>query len=125
MTKEQALYRFFSGFGLNAYEENSVYDLDSVPEFPYITYEVSTDDFYGGDIPISASLWYRSTSWNAANNKVKSISEFIGSGNMIKIDDGYMYLRKGSPFSQSMGDSSDSAIKRKLLNLTVRFYTNN
>lgn len=42
MTKAAALHSFFSGFGLTAYEENSVPD-DAV--FPYITYSLTTDSF--------------------------------------------------------------------------------
>ena len=42
MTKEAALYQFWSSFGLTAYEENSV---PAQAAFPYISYEVITDSF--------------------------------------------------------------------------------
>ena len=42
MTKAEALHSFYSSFGLTAYEENSVPD-DA--EFPYITYNITTDSF--------------------------------------------------------------------------------
>ena len=40
MTKEQALYKFWISFGMQAYEENSV---PSDATFPYITYQLVTD----------------------------------------------------------------------------------
>lgn len=127
MTKTAALHSFFAGFGLTAYEENSVYALEGAPAFPYLTYEVRTDSFGdGADVNISASLWYRSTAWTGVNEKTEEISASIGrAGTKIKIDGGYMLIMRGSPFAQSLADPSDSMIKRKVLNLQVRFYTNN
>lgn len=126
MTKAAALYQFFSGFGLEAWEENSVYALESPPEFPYLTYEMRTDAFGDYDTAITFSIWYRSTSWAAANAKVEEISAAIGRGGTIMhVDGGYMLIMRGSPFAQSLGDPSDDMIKRKLFNITVRFYTNN
>lgn len=127
MTKAAAFYSFFSSFGLEAYEENAVYSEKESPAFPYLTYEMQSNTFDGNDIYISASLWYRTgASWRDANAKVEEISEAIGrSGKTIKIDGGYLLIMRGSPFSQNLSDVTDSAIKRKLLNFVVRFYTNN
>ncbi len=124
-TKAAALYSFFSGFGLDAWEENSVYALENPPSFPYLTYEMMTDAFGEYDTALTFSLWYRSTSWAAANAKVEEISAAIGrSGKVIPVDGGYILIMRGSPFAQSTGDPSDDMIKRKLMNITVRFYTN-
>lgn len=126
MTKAAALYQFFSGFGLEAWEENSVYTLESPPAFPYLTYEMNTDAFNDYDTALTFSLWYRSTSWAAANAKVEEISAAIGRiGKVLTVDGGYLLIMRGSPFAQSLGDLSDDMIKRKMLNITVRFYTNN
>jgi hypothetical protein len=126
MTKAAALYQFFSGFGLEAWEENSVYALESPPEFPYLTYEMRTDAFSEYDTAITFSLWYRSSSWAAANAKVEDISAEIGRcGKVVSCDGGYILIMRGSPFAQSLGDPSDDMIKRKLLNISVRFYTSN
>ena len=127
MTKAAALQAFFSGFNLPAYEENSVYSLESPPELPYLTYEVRTDSFTdGADTAITASLWYRTTSWTAVNEKAEEISAAIGrAGKVIPVDFGYMLIRRLSPFAQSMADPADSMIKRKVLNIAVRYYTNN
>lgn len=126
MTKAAALYQFFSGFSLEAWEENSVYVLESPPAFPYLTYEMRTDAFGEYDTSLAFSLWYRSTSWAAANAKVEEISAAIGrGGKVLPVDGGYLLIMRGSPFAQSLGDPSDDMIKRKLINVTVRFYTNN
>lgn len=126
MTKAAALYSFFSGFGIDAYEENSVYALESPPAFPYLTYEVRTDAFGEYDTAISFSTWHRSTSWSASNAKAEEISAAIGrGGTILHVDGGYLLIMRGSPFAQSLGDPSDDMIKRKLFNLTVRYYTNN
>lgn len=129
MTKESALYEFWSSFGLPAYEENSVFAMaeqGNAPTFPYITYEVKTDSFYGEATALSASLWYRSSSWTAANAKKREISEFIGYGGVTaNIDDGAIWIKRGSPFASNMGDASDDMIKRVALNILVEFWTQN
>ena len=70
MTKASALYQFWNSFGLTAYEENTVPD-DAA--FPYITYQLVTDSF-DREIPLTASLWYRSESWKAINAKTEEKS---------------------------------------------------
>lgn len=123
MTKFAALYEFWGSFGVPQYEENSVPTGDDAPEFPYITYQVATGSV-GGEIALTASLWYRSESWIDANAKSEEVSKFIGiGGKMIKIDGGILWLRRGVPFSQSMSDESDPMIKRKYLNLVAEFIT--
>ena len=127
MTKVQALFDFWSRFALHAYEENSVPlgKKGGTPDFPYITYEVETDSF-GAEVPLSASLWYRDASWTAANAKEKEISEVIGSvGVFIPCEDGAVWIKRGSPFAQRMGDDSDDMVKRIYINITVEFWTEN
>ena len=120
MTKAAAIYQFWNSFGLIAYEENSVPD-DAA--FPYITYQLVTDSF-DREIPLTASLWYRSESWTAINAKTEEISQKISrGGKIISCDDGAIWLKRGQPFAQNMGDESDNLIKRKYLNITVEFMT--
>lgn len=120
MTKAAAIYKFWSGFGLTAYEESTV-PHDAV--FPYITYQLVTDSF-DREIPITASLWYRSESWTGINAKTEEISQKISrGGKIISCDDGAIWLKRGQPFAQSMGDESDDLIKRKYLNITAEFMT--
>ena len=120
MTKAAAIYQFWNSFGLTAYEENSVPD-DAA--FPYITYQLVTDSFYR-EIPLTASLWYRSESWTTINAKTEEISQKISrGGKIIPCDDGAIWLKRGQPFAQNMGDESDDLIKRKYLNITAEFLT--
>ena len=120
MTKAAAIYQFWNSFGLTAYEENTV-PTDAV--FPYITYQLVTDSF-DREIQLSASLWYRSESWTAINAKTEEISQKISrGGKIISCDGGAIWLKRGQPFAQNMGDKSDDLIKRKYLNITAEFIT--
>ena len=123
MTKEAALYNFWSMFGIPAYEENAVPTGEGGAEFPYITYQVVTDSF-GNDVALTGSVWYRSTSWKEANAKAQEISNVLSRGGVtLACDGGIIWLRRGVPFAQSMGDESDNLIKRKYLNITAEFMT--
>lgn len=123
MTKEAALHAFYSSFGLKAYEENAVPTGDDAPDFPYLTYSVSSDSI-GADVALTASLWYRGASWVQANAKAEEISRRIGrGGKILSCDGGAIWLRRGTPFAQSMGDESDDQIKRKYINITAEFLT--
>ena len=120
MTKAAAIYQFWSSFGLTAYEENTV---PTDATFPYITYQLVTDSF-DREIPLTASLWYRSESWTAINVKAEEISQKISrGGKVISCDGGAIWLKRGQPFAQNMGDESDDLIKRKYLNITAEFIT--
>ena len=120
MTKAAAIYQFWNGFGLKAYEENTV-PTDAV--FPYITYQLVTDSF-DREIQLTASIWYRSESWAGINAKTEEISQKISrGGKIIPCDGGAIWLKRGQPFAQSMGDESDDLIKRKYLNITAEFMT--
>ena len=126
MTKEAALFNFWSGFGLTAYEENTVPsadDSENEPKFPYLTYQVATGDI-GAEIALSASLWYRSSSWLDINNKTRQIEKKIGRGGLLlPCDDGAMWIKQGTPFAQNMSDPDDDTIRRKFINISVEFFT--
>ena len=120
MTKAAAIYQFWNSFGLTAYEENTV---PTDAAFPYITYQLVTDSF-DREIQLTASIWYRSESWTAINAKTEEISQTISrGGKIISCDGGAIWLKRGQPFAQNMGDESDNLIKRKYLNITAEFIT--
>ena len=120
MTKAAAIYQFWSSFGLTAYEENAV---PTDASFPYITYQLVTDSF-DSENQLTASIWYRSESWTAINAKTDEISQKISrGGKIISCDGGAIWLKRGQPFAQNMGDESDDLIKRKYLNITAEFMT--
>ena len=80
--KFKAIQDFWSSFGLQAYDENSVPSGDSAPLFPYITYSLSYDTF---DHPVSmvVNIWTRSSSWSTAFNKFAEVEKAIGAGKYI------------------------------------------
>ena len=120
MTKAAAIYQFWNKFGLIAYEENTV-PVDA--SYPYITYQLVTDSF-DREVAATASLWYRSESWTEINAKTEEISAAIGrGGTFIPCDGGAIWIKRGIPFAQNMGDESDDLIKRKYLNITAEFIT--
>ena len=120
MTKAAAIYKFWSSFGLTAYEENTV---PTDAAFPYITYQLVTDSF-DREVQVTASLWYRSESWTAINAKTEEIGQKISrGGKIISCDGGAIWLKRGQPFAQNMGDESDDLIKRKYINITAEFMT--
>ena len=120
MTKAAAIYQFWSSFGLTAYEESTV---PTDAAFPYITYQLVTDSFER-EIPLTASIWYRSESWANINAKAEEISQKISrGGTIISCDGGAIWLKRGQPFAQSMGDESDDLIKRKYINITAEYLT--
>lgn len=118
MDKLQTLHTFWSGFGLKAYDENSVPDN---AQLPYLTYEAS-DDSFGNSIAQTANLWYRSSSWSEITEKEQEIAEFITrGGRTIKYDKGAMWIQRASPWAQRINDPSDDMIRRIVLNVTVEF----
>ena len=118
MNKIQTLNAFWNGFGLKAYDENSVPDDATLP---YITYDVSVDDF-GSPRLQNASLWYRSSSWSDITAKEQEIADFITrGGRMLKCDEGAIWIQKASPWAQRIGESSYDMIRRIILSVSVEF----
>ena len=123
MTKAATIYEFWHSFGLKAFEENTVPTGEDAPKFPYITYQLVTDSL-GNEVAMSASIWYRGTSWIEANAKTDEISRAIGlGGKVLNCDGGKIWLKRGTPFAQNMSDESDNLIKRKYLNITAEYLT--
>lgn len=120
MDKSQAIHEFWSGFDLMAYDENAVPDDATMP---YITYSVATDslDYI---VSLTGSLWYRSTSWEDISKKADEVSNALQNGLNLKLDEGYAYLYRGTPFAQRLGDENDDMIKRIYFNVNCEFLTN-
>jgi hypothetical protein len=118
MDKAQALQYFWSLFDIPAYS------VDTIPDdakMPYITYEVATADFEDGNVPLFASLWYFGTSWADISQKADKIAEYIGYGGItIKTNDGYIWIKRRTPFAQRMSDENDN-IRRILIGIAVEY----
>ena len=118
MNKAQALQQFWSGF-LPAYDESTV---PKDAQMPYITYTVS-DSFLDFPVPLTASLWYRSQSWEEITLKSYEVSNAISlGGKVIQVDGGRMWIYRGSPFAQRVRDEDDT-VRRMLINITVEYFT--
>lgn len=121
MNKQEALYNFWNSFEIPAYEENTVPTGDNSLKFPYITYEMASDEF-GNEIALGADLWYHSFSWKEINEKATEISQKIGrNGSVFR----GVWIKKGSPFAQNLSEPSDDAIRRIHLNITAEFFSAN
>lgn len=118
MTKAAAIYNFFSSFGIPAYPASSV---PEEFEEKYLTYELRTDSFDAGDVPIAVNLWFHTTSEDEPNAMAQRLSEAIGrGGKALPCDGGYVWLKRGSPWCQSL---SDGNYKRRYINVTAEFLT--
>jgi len=119
MDKSQALNTFWNQFGIPAYDEYTVPDGLSMP---YITYETATDSVES-NIPLTASLWYRDSSWEAISKKAEDIAKTIAEYGYwsMRVYGGFMVVRKGEVFAQRMDDPEDDGIRRIILSIIVEF----
>lgn len=123
MTPEAAIFALLGKLGISTYAATSV---PSDAEFPYATVEMSTGSFWSGEVALPVSLWYRGDSEAEPNAKARELSALVGpGGSVLPCDGGAVWLRRGTPFSQSMSDPGDDKIKRRYVNLTAEFITLN
>lgn len=123
MTKTEALHQFFSSFDMVAYTTASV------PEdarFPYLTYEPITSAWDGGEVGITVNLWFYTESEAIPNTKAQALSDAIGlGGKVLSCDGGYIWLKRGSPWCQSLRDDASPDIKRRYINISAEYLTEN
>ena len=101
MTKGAALQQFFGQF-MTAYASNAVPD-DAV--LPYLTYDAVFDAWGGGAVSLTLEL-----------------SDALGIGGVtLPVDGGLIWLKRGSPFCQSLADDTDKNLKRRYINVTAEF----
>jgi len=116
MTREAALYNFFSSFGLPAFLATQV---PEVTNFPWLTYE-GTGGNWDDSVNIAVQLWYHTEGEAEPNAKVREISEAIGvGGKIINYDGGKMWLKRGTPWVLNIQDEADRSTKAKQLNITI------
>lgn len=124
MTKGAALQAFFERFMPGA-----TYAATSVPSeetFPYLTYELNIGGWEDGEVAITVNLWYRTESEAVPNAKAQEIADAIGLGGVtLPCDGGMIWLKRGSPWCQNLGDTSDAMIKRRYINVTAEYMTLN
>ena len=122
MTKGAALQSFFDSIMTS-------YAASSVPEnatLPYLTYELITSAWDGGEVGLTVNMWFRTTSEKEPNAAVDKLSKAISLGGVqIPCDDGVIWLKRGSPWAQSLTDETDKTIKRRYINVTAEYLTLN
>ncbi len=121
MTKAATLYQFFSSFGMTAYPTTAVPDDVT---FPYLTYELITNAWDGGEVGLTVNLWFYTESEAIPNAKADEISKTIGlGGKILRCDGGYIWLKRGSPWCQNLSDETSPTIKRRYINITAEYLT--
>lgn len=123
MDSMQALNAFWNSHGLKAYDEYTVPDNSMQNNGgKYITYSAA-EGYFDEPVALTASLWYRSTSWGEITKKAQEIGRKIGYGGLtVPFDGGSLWIKRGSPFSQRIADEDDT-IRRIFLNIEVEFLT--
>ena len=117
MTKGAALQQFFEQF-MTAYASNAVPD-DAV--LPYLTYDAVMDT-WSNSVSITVNMWFHTTSEAVPNAKAQELLTALTKGDpTLPCDDGIIWLKPGSPFSQSLADDTDKNLKRRYINVTAEF----
>ena len=120
MTKGAALQSCFDGI-MTAYAASAVPD-DAT--FPYLTYDLITSAWDGGEVGLTVNMWFMTTSEKEPNAAVDKLSKAIGLGGVqLQCDDGIIWLKRGSPWAQSLTDETDKTIKRRYINVTAEYLT--
>ena len=120
MTKNKVLYAWFNEF-MPFYRASSVPD-DVV--MPYGTYEYIDSAFDAGEVGLTGNLWFRTESEAVPDEKAQELSKRIGYGGVyLPCDEGYIWLKLGSPWCQSLTYEEDPAIKRRYINITAEYLT--
>lgn len=121
MTKEQALHKFFNTFGITGYRNTSVPD-DAV--LPYLTYTVPISSFEEEPASITVNTYHYTESEAIPDAKAEEIRQAIGMGGVqLPCDGGYIWLKWGAPWCQSVFDDTDKTLKRRYINITAEFLT--
>ena len=122
MTKGAALQSFFDGI-MTSYAASSVPDNATLP---YLTYDFITSALDVGEGVLAVNMWFSTTSEKEPNAAVDRLSKAIGLGGVqIPCDDGMIWLKRGSPWAQSLTDETDKTIKRRYINVTAEYLTTN
>lgn len=130
MNRIQALHSFWSGFGLPAYDENSVPDEAMNPDSPdyigqYITYDI-VDSGWDEEVTMMANLWYYSSSWKEITEKAMAIGDYITRGGvMIPCDEGAIWIKKAPTWAQRMAHEGYDMVRRILLTIEVEYVISN
>ena len=112
------LDRFLPAYPHTAVPEDTVY--------PWLTYEAAFGALDDGDIPVFVNLWFYTQSEAIPNAAARELSARIGRGGArIPCAEGYIWLKRDTPFVQSVRDDADPFIKRRYIRVMAEFFTLN
>ena len=110
-----ALKTFFSGFGLPAYEANTV---PEDVQIPYITYSLAEPE-WDQKASMYVQVWDRSRSNTLILQKADQITAEIGTGLTLELNDGYLVIWPESPLIQV---NVDGDFRAAYINLSINAY---
>lgn len=112
-----ALYGFLSGFGIPAYNSNTVPDEAALA---YLTYPL-TEPEWNTPGTFYVTVYYRNQTSNlAAIQKADEIVAAIGEGIRIPCEGGYIVLNPQSPIIQALPPDGD--VRAAYINLQINAY---
>lgn len=109
---------------LPVFRESRVPNVNGQPHpMPYLTYELTRGSWQSTYLT-EINIWTRSndiTNNGTANHILTQIADAIpeGVGTMIKVGNGFMWLKRATNFSQEITDPDDRAIIRYLVTVEV------
>ena len=122
----RALQTFWGGFGLTAYPEDNVPEVQGGADnlaslLPYITYRLVQPEF-GVPMTYQARVWYWSKGYEEIAAKTDEITAKIGEGIMLRVGPGYVCLRPDTPLVR-LQPTEDYRLKVAYINLQINVYT--
>lgn len=120
MTEIATILDFFSGV-LPTYPNDAVPDDVS---YPYATIEPRIGYWDDGDVLVQLQVWCRTTTELEPNAYVRKLAEHVGyGGTALPCDGGWVWIKRGTPWSVVVQSEHDDAVKRRIINLTIEFMT--
>jgi len=120
MTDAAAIQAFLAGFSIPAMASTAV---PADQPYPYLTYDLPTGEWAGGELTITVDLYYYGDSEAVPNAKAREIRTALGMGGVqLATDHGTLWLKRGSPFSQPWPTERDK-VKARRINIDVEYQT--
>lgn len=119
MTEMEAIYTFFSGFGLPAYPETAV---PPDAALPYLTFESKESWFGDGPVSLGVYLWYYTPAQEVPSAKALEIGRALDRGGvLLPCDGGAIWLQRGTPWCLSRQNQKEPRLQQRVLNVTAEF----
>jgi len=92
--------------------------------FPYLTYEYKVSDFDGEDQDLTVNIWYRTESEAIPNQKATEIAKLVKENKplVIPCDSGKVWIKQVTSIT-GLPDDTAPGVKRRMLNVTVKYLT--